>query len=151
MNNAGVLGHTSLLAKGSDPILAKYPQFFSNNTYPVTPLAGFNDMAGYFNLDNGSGKIRGIYAEGNFAAVPVLLLFYLLAVKKILAHHAAIWGFAASVLLAGFVFGMPWHMVTGAVSAGVVFGIIRIAWTLLAAVFVYELTVESGEYLAPAA
>ncbi|MBS0332851.1 MAG: M28 family peptidase, partial [Proteobacteria bacterium] len=27
---------------------------------------------GYFNLDNGSGKIRGIYAEGNFAAAPVL-------------------------------------------------------------------------------
>jgi lactate permease len=80
------------------------------------------------------------------AAVPVLLLFYLLAVKKILAHYAAIWGFAASVLLAGFVFAMPWHMVAGAVSAGVVFGIIRIAWTLLAAVFVYELTVESGHF-----
>jgi hypothetical protein len=66
--------------------------------------------------------------------------------EKILAHYAAIWGFVASVLLAGFVFGMPWHMVAGAVSAGVVFGIIRIAWTLLAAVFVYELTVESGHF-----
>jgi carboxypeptidase Q len=25
----------------------------------------------YFNLDNGSGKIRGIYTEGNVAAVPI--------------------------------------------------------------------------------
>lgn len=41
-------------------------------TYPVTPLPGFKDMAAYFNLDNGSGKIRGIYAENNFAAIPVL-------------------------------------------------------------------------------
>src|SRR5580765_4892848 len=81
------------------------------------------------------------------AAIPVLLLFYLLAVRKIVAHLAAIWGFIASLLLAGLVFGMPWTMVAGAVSAGLVFGIIRIAWTLLAAVFVYEVTVETGHFL----
>jgi hypothetical protein len=38
--------------------------------YPVTPKPGFADLAGYFNIDNGSGKLRGIYAEGNLAAVP---------------------------------------------------------------------------------
>jgi hypothetical protein len=54
-----------------DPARAKLPSFFWD-TYPITPLPGFKDMAGYFNLDNGSGKIRGVYAEGNFAAVPVL-------------------------------------------------------------------------------
>lgn len=50
---------------------AVVPEFLWE-TYPVTPLPGFKDMAAYFNLDNGSGKIRGIYAEGNFAAMPVL-------------------------------------------------------------------------------
>lgn len=54
----------------SDPIQAKIA--FLNRAYPVTPLPGFKDLAGYFNLDNGSGKIRGIYAEGNFGAIPVL-------------------------------------------------------------------------------
>ncbi|RAK56807.1 M20/M25/M40 family metallo-hydrolase [Phenylobacterium deserti] len=44
----------------------------TQSTYPVTPLPGFKDMAGYFNLDNGSGKIRGVYTEGNMAAAPVL-------------------------------------------------------------------------------
>jgi hypothetical protein len=39
--------------------------------WPVTPKAGFNDLAAYFNIDNGSGKLRGIYAEGNLAAVPI--------------------------------------------------------------------------------
>jgi hypothetical protein len=28
-------------------------------------------MDAYFNIDNGSGKIRGIYTEGNFAVVPL--------------------------------------------------------------------------------
>ncbi|HEY5802057.1 MAG TPA: M20/M25/M40 family metallo-hydrolase [Burkholderiaceae bacterium] len=54
----------------TDPGLAKFP--FMNDNYPITPLPGFNDMAGYFNIDNGSGKIRGIFAEGNFAAIPQL-------------------------------------------------------------------------------
>jgi hypothetical protein len=40
--------------------------------YPVTPLAGYGALKAYFNLDNGSGKVRGIYAEGNAAAAPLL-------------------------------------------------------------------------------
>lgn len=40
--------------------------------FPVTPLPGYRDLAAYFNIDNGSGKLRGIYAENNSAAVPTL-------------------------------------------------------------------------------
>jgi Zn-dependent M28 family amino/carboxypeptidase len=58
------------------PVDPKYaslgPYFASDSAYPITPLPGFNDLQGYFNLDNGSGKIRGVYAEGNFAAAPIL-------------------------------------------------------------------------------
>jgi hypothetical protein len=31
----------------------------------------YNKLAVYFNFDNGSGKIRGIYAQGNVAAIPI--------------------------------------------------------------------------------
>jgi Zn-dependent M28 family amino/carboxypeptidase len=58
------------------PVDPKYatlgPYFASDSAYPITPLPGFNELQGYFNLDNGSGKIRGVYAEGNFAAAPIL-------------------------------------------------------------------------------
>jgi carboxypeptidase Q len=40
--------------------------------YPATALAGYGALKAYFNIDNGSGKVRGIYAEGNAAAVPLL-------------------------------------------------------------------------------
>src|SRR5437667_524418 len=80
------------------------------------------------------------------AAIPVLLLFYLLAVKKIQAHLAAIYAFAVSIFLAAFVFGMPTTMVAGAVAHGLLYAVIRIAWTLLCAVFIYELTVETGHF-----
>ena len=31
----------------------------------------YDQLAAYFNFDNGSGKIRGIYAQGNSAVAPV--------------------------------------------------------------------------------
>jgi len=39
--------------------------------FPITPLPGHKELSAYFNIDNGSGKIRGIYAENNMAAVPI--------------------------------------------------------------------------------
>jgi len=56
----------------ADPKLADLGPYYASDTYPVKPLPGFSELAGYFNLDNGSGKIRGIYTEGNFAAAPIL-------------------------------------------------------------------------------
>ena len=41
------------------------------NRYPVTPKLGHRDLVAYFNIDNGSGKFRGIHAEGNVAAMPI--------------------------------------------------------------------------------
>src|SRR5215472_1850731 len=80
------------------------------------------------------------------AATPVLLLFYLLAVRKTAAHKAAVYAFQTAVLLAGFVFRMPWHMVGGAVASALVFAVFKIAWVLLAAVFIYDITVETGHF-----
>jgi carboxypeptidase Q len=63
--------HLAHRAPSTDPALADLPVYFTLDTYPVTTLPGFSDMIGYFNIDNGSGKIRGIYTEGNFAVVPI--------------------------------------------------------------------------------
>jgi hypothetical protein len=40
--------------------------------FPITPLPGHKDLVAYFNIDNGSGKLLGLYAEGNVAAVSTL-------------------------------------------------------------------------------
>lgn len=40
--------------------------------YPIQPKPGYNDLKAYFNMDNGSGRFRGIYAENNYEAVPLL-------------------------------------------------------------------------------
>jgi Zn-dependent M28 family amino/carboxypeptidase len=39
--------------------------------WPITPLPDFDRFSAYFNVDNGSGRIRGIYTEGNAAVKPI--------------------------------------------------------------------------------
>src|SRR3954467_2128834 len=80
------------------------------------------------------------------AAIPVCTLFYFLAVRRTVAWKAALFGFIAAMLVAIAVFRMPVHMVAGAVANGLVFGWFRIAWIVVAAVFVYELSVDSGTF-----
>ena len=64
--------HLARRAPSSDPAHARLrPSQTWRNRWPLTPLPGHRDLVAYFNLDNGSGKIRGIYAEGNVAAVPI--------------------------------------------------------------------------------
>ena len=65
--------HLATRGGPSDPQLNGDKLYYSFNTqWPVTPLPGHRELAAYFNIDNGSGKIRGLYAEGNPAAVPIL-------------------------------------------------------------------------------
>ncbi len=45
--------------------------FAVNDTWPVRPERDYERFSGYFNLDNGSGRIRGIYGEGNMALQPI--------------------------------------------------------------------------------
>ena len=39
--------------------------------FPITPRPGYKDLVAYFNIDNGSGRVNGIHAEGNVAATPL--------------------------------------------------------------------------------
>jgi hypothetical protein len=40
--------------------------------FPITAQPGHKELVAYFNIDNGSGRLHGIHAEGNVAAVPLL-------------------------------------------------------------------------------
>src|SRR4051812_43782310 len=80
------------------------------------------------------------------AAVPVLVLFYLLVGRRWLASGAGAAGAIAAVLLAGLVYGMPFDMAAWAFAHGAVFGLLPIGWTVFAAMLLYNLTVETGQF-----
>jgi hypothetical protein len=57
--------------ESTDPTEKELPSFFRKATWPLSFKPLHNKISAYFNLDNGAGKIRGIYAENNAAAKPI--------------------------------------------------------------------------------
>ncbi len=53
------------------PDQMKLPEFLRKPAGPLTILPEQKLISGYFNLDNGSGKIRGVYLQGNAAVAPI--------------------------------------------------------------------------------
>jgi lactate permease len=80
------------------------------------------------------------------AAMPVLILFYLLVGRRWLASAAGAAGAVVAILLAGFVYGMPFGMAGWSFAHGAVFGLLPIGWTVFAAMLLYNLTVQTGQF-----
>ena len=80
------------------------------------------------------------------AALPVVTLFFVLVVLHARVWVAALAGMLMAIVLASTVFGMPAPLVGGAVTAGFVFGFFRIAWIIVASIFLYHVAVETGQF-----
>ncbi|MBS1810266.1 MAG: L-lactate permease [Acidobacteria bacterium] len=80
------------------------------------------------------------------ASIPVLTLFFVLVVLKARVWVSALCGMLAAVLLAMFVFKMPLPLVAGAAGHGFIFGMLRIAWVIIASIFLYNIAVQTGQF-----
>src|SRR6266480_2572477 len=80
------------------------------------------------------------------AALPILVLFGLLAGLRVKPHWCAIAGAGTAVLVAVLVFGMPLRLAGMSFVYGVGFGIVKIAWIVLAAVYLYDVSVHTGQF-----
>ena len=80
------------------------------------------------------------------AALPVLVLFYLLVGRRWVASLAGAAGAAVALLIATGVYGMPVLPAGFAFLHGMAFGLLPIGWTVFAAMLLYNLTVETGQF-----
>lgn len=80
------------------------------------------------------------------AALPIFVLFGLLAGLKVRPHWCAIAGAFTAVVVGILVFKMPLVLAVSAFSYGVAYGILKIAWIVLAAVYLYDISVETGQF-----
>jgi lactate permease len=80
------------------------------------------------------------------AALPIVLLLAALALLEWRAHHAALLGLVAALGVSVFVFGMPAGTALATAAYGAAYGLLPIGWIVLTAVFLYNLTVETGQF-----
>ena len=66
-----VAKHFAKYPEPTDPEQKLIPAAFRTNKGTLVKTGAYEKITAYFNLDNGSGKIRGIYAQENLAIAPI--------------------------------------------------------------------------------
>ncbi|HXW08000.1 MAG TPA: L-lactate permease [Vicinamibacterales bacterium] len=80
------------------------------------------------------------------AAFPIVLLLVALAVLEWKAHWAALAGLTAALLVSIGLYGMPVGTAAATALYGAAYGLFPIGWIILNAVFLYNLTVTTGQF-----
>ena len=80
------------------------------------------------------------------AALPVVTLLGLLAFWHVRAQVAALAGLLVAGLIAVLVYGMPAPLAAASAGYGAAFGLFPIGWIILNAIFIYDLSVATGQF-----
>jgi hypothetical protein len=70
-SRAYVAQHFASRPEPTDPAQKALPEWARNRRGPLELKPEYGRLSAYFNVDNGSGKIRGVYAQENAAVVPI--------------------------------------------------------------------------------
>jgi lactate permease len=79
-------------------------------------------------------------------AVPIAYLFWALAVRRMKGHVAGVSTLVVTLLVTIVAYKMPVSAALSAAALGMATGLFPIGWIILTAVFLYNLTVEAGQF-----
>jgi len=80
------------------------------------------------------------------ALLPLLTIFVLLGVLRMKAQWAALISLGVALVVAISVYGMPVGMALSTAAEGATFGIFPIMWIVIAAIWIYNMTVTTGHF-----
>src|SRR5215470_1263133 len=80
------------------------------------------------------------------AALPIIVLFTLMAGFRVKPHWAALSGAITAILVAYFAFKMPFSLAGSSFLYGVATGVMNIIWIVVAAVYLYDVSVSTGDF-----
>lgn len=80
------------------------------------------------------------------AVLPILFIFWALIIKKMKGYQASLLAVTIAILIAIFVYGMPVQLALLSTANGALYGLFPICWIVVAAVFLFNITVKSGQF-----
>ncbi len=80
------------------------------------------------------------------AVVPILFIFWALIIKKMKGYKASLIATAIAILIAIFIYGMPVKLALLSTANGALYGLFPICWIVITAVFLFNITVASGQF-----
>ncbi len=80
------------------------------------------------------------------AVIPIAFLFWALIIRRMKGYKASLLATGIAVLIAVFVYGMPVDLALLSTGHGVLYGLFPICWIVVTAVFLFNITVASGQF-----
>ena len=80
------------------------------------------------------------------AALFIIVLFTLMAGLRVKPHWAALSGAVTAMVVAVLVFHMPASLAGGSFVYGIAIGLMNIVWIVVAAVYLYDISVSTGDF-----
>ncbi|GBG56511.1 lactate permease [Sporomusaceae bacterium FL31] len=90
--------------------------------------------------------LGSIVTSALVAAIPLFIILYMLGIRRAKGHVAAAFGLLSAFLVSVFAYGMPAGLAIGSILNGAAYGVFPIVWIVITAIWVYNMTVESGEF-----
>ena len=95
---------------------------------------------------NLSPVMNNIFLSALVASIPILFLFWALALKRMKGHIAAPIATGLAVVIAIAVYGMPVQYAVLSTLYGAGFGLFPVCWIVITALFIYNMSVETGQF-----
>ncbi|GAB3511278.1 lactate permease LctP family transporter [Spirosoma knui] len=80
------------------------------------------------------------------AAVPIIFIFWALIIKKMKGYQASLIAIVIATIIAILVYGMPVKLAVLSIGHGALYGLFPICWLVVMSVFLFNLTVKSGQF-----
>src|SRR5580658_3503652 len=89
---------------------------------------------------------RGLAFSAVIASLPILILLFLLGVRRKPAWFAALCALAVALVVALFAYRLPPTLTLSSATYGAAFGLFPISWIVFWAITLYRVTVETGKF-----
>jgi lactate permease len=80
------------------------------------------------------------------ALVPVLFIFWALVIRKMKGYVASLLATGVALIIGVLIYGMPVHLAFLSSFNGAIYGLFPICWIFLPAVFLFNITIRSGQF-----
>ncbi len=81
------------------------------------------------------------------AVIPIAFIFWALIIKKMKGYQASIAATIIAMLIAVFIYRMPVTLAILSSANGAMYGLFPICWIIIPAMFLFNLTLRSGQFL----
>jgi lactate permease len=89
---------------------------------------------------------NNIVISALIAAIPITFIFWALIIRKMKGYLASLFTVLIAVVLAIIIYGMPVKLALASTLHGALYGLLPICWVIIGAMFLYNVTVRSGQF-----